>query len=110
MIKLREIAQKVVKSSKKAYGLELARQSLEEMPHVTYGPATLDLSIEKYSISPQEKKTLFKKFSETGVYAYSFKHNKWLFITKHNIKVVEQPTDRDSILPDEWEKYIVWDI
>lgn len=86
------------------------REFLHEMPHIEYGNASLDLAIEKYPTSLEEKKRFINAYETVGIFAYAEKYKKWLRITKQDISTSKQPTPTDVILPKYWQQYARWSI
>lgn len=81
------------------------RKLVQEMPHVDANGQTFDLSIEKYNVSDEEKRKYLRAFMNSGVFAYSKKKEKWVFISKNGAKIINI-----EVLPDDWEDYLQGEI
>lgn len=79
-----------------------------EMPHFDSGPiGVVDLNVEKYPMSPEEKRMMMQKFSKTGLVAQ--KGHKYLhFRPDHSVAFISRD-EYESLpqLPLNWEKYLV---
>lgn len=87
---------------------------LKEMPHLDADLdvkgkhlGTLDLRIERYPISPEEKKGLFQAFSRTGVVG-EYNGELLHFKPDYTVDVIDKEAAADvPHLPADWEKYMM---
>lgn len=87
---------------------------MSEMPHLDADIdvkgkhlGTLDLRIERYPISPEEKKGLFQAFSRTGVVG-EYNGELLHFKPDYTVDVIDKEAAASvAHLPDDWEKYMM---
>lgn len=83
--------------------------AITEMPHIQLSDSVLDLNIEKYNLSQQEKQRLMQAFHQGAGILAQMKDGTYVVINKNGIHKASHDDIQklsSSSLPKDWEKYI----
>lgn len=80
---------------------------VKEMPHISSGPTTIDLRIERYPISRDEKHRLIQATNGEGVVAPAKGGKFTLFSSEGERVATPQEVQKLPHLPKDWEKFVV---